>query len=213
MYKTGIETKQTIIGCAKKLFRENGYKNTSVQMICRAAGAKLGTFTYYFPKKNDLLSPLYRDYMQKCIDYVNEKKPGLTGPEHHLMTVMLYYCHLYSDPAVISFHREVMELGSMNVWFHDPRSLIEGFSGGREHARDEKTFNLFVKADNAVRRELNLNFICSEDHSMKAVLSLMKDIYTINARLFDVDEALIQEYLKRAYRFAEKHQDADISLL
>lgn len=213
VYRTGIETKQNIVTSAKELFYQNGYRNTSVHMICQAAHAKLGTFTYYFPKKNDLISLLYREYMQACVDYVDGKKLKVSSPEHHLIVVMLYYDHLYSDEAITRFHREVLEIASMNEWFDNPRSLIEGFSGIMAEHDDEQKYNLYVRADNAVRRELNLDFIAGEDHSPLQVKNLLHDIYTINARLFDVDFDQMEAYLKKAYRFACSNRDAEVSLL
>ena len=210
MYKTGIETKQSIVQCAKALFYQNGYKNTSVNQICQESNAKLGTFTYYFPKKNDLLTLLYTEYMQKCVDYIDRMEDNLKSPDHHLYVVMFYYMKLYSDEATIRFHNEVLSIGSMNMWFHNTRVLISDFSGG---TNEDPTFTLYVKADNAVRRELNLNFIQDGKHTPEGVYALMKDIYTINAKLFDVDQKIMEDSLARAFRFAKKHLDEQISLL
>jgi DNA-binding protein YbaB len=41
----------------------------------------------------------------------------------------------------------------------------------------------------------------------------MKDIYTINAKLFDIDQKIMEDSLTRAFRFAKKHLDEQISLL
>ncbi len=210
MYKTGIETKQSIIHSAKELFYKNGYKNTSVNQICLQSGVKLGTFTYYFPKKNDLLNLLYSDYMQKCIEFVDSRKEKLSSPEHHLYIVMFYYMHLYSDEALVRFHNEVLSIGSMNMWFHNPRALISDFSGG---ISDDPVFNLYVKADNAVRREFNLNFIQDGDYTPEGVYSLVKDIYTINAKLFDIELDQLDSYLDHAFRFAKKHLQEPVFLL
>lgn len=213
MYKTGIETKQNILTAARELFHAFGLRGTSVNMICEKADVKLGTFTYYFPRKNDLLSLLYTEYMQKCADFIDAEMPDLSPAEHHLHAVTYYYCRLYSDEQTVRFHHEVLDIGSMNVWFHNPRILIAEFSGRNIRGTDEDDFALCVLADNAVRRELNLDFIRRDDHSPRAVYGLLHDIYRINARLFDVDLSYVEECLKKAYDFALAHQDAGISLL
>ena len=210
MYKTGIETKQQIIQCAKELFYENGYKNTSVSQICHASDTKLGTFTYYFPKKNDLLNYLYAEYMQKCNDFIDRSHLDLSSPEHHIYTVMFYYMRLYSDEAIVRFHQEVLSIGSMNMWFQNPRTLISDFSGTK---RDEALYSLFVNADNAVRRELNLNFIQSGKRDPESIRALMKDIYTINAKLFDIDLDELDVWLNHAFRFAKRNLKEPVSLL
>lgn len=213
MYKTGIETKQNILDCARKLFYERGYKGTSVELICRASDTRPGTFTYYYPKKHDLLSYLYRDYMQKCIDYVESFGGKLSPARHHLYSVMLYYGNLYTDERITSFHREVMEMGSMNIWFNNPRMLISGYSGKNDNGMDDGIYDLCVEADNAVRRELNLEFIRKKRFSLADIRELLHRIYMINARLFLVDQKQMEEDLEAAYQFLCRHQDVKIRLL
>ena len=213
MYKTGVETRQNILRCAKKLFYENGFKDTSVFSICREAEVQPGTFTYHFPKKNDLLHSIYTDYMQSCIAFLDSCGLDLHPAEHHLYVLALYYSHLYCDKKLVSFHREVMEIASMNVWFDNPRRLISGFSGEGKEINDNERFDLFVKADNAARRELNLDFINEGDYSLPGIMKLLKDIYTINAKLFDVDYSLMEQYLEGAYGFALKNMGARLRLL
>ncbi len=213
MYKTGIETKQNILESAKELFYQNGYKQTSVQQICRAADAKLGTFTYYFPKKQDLLSCIYTDYMQKCVDYVEGNTEGLSLPRQHLYTVMMYYGKLYTDPRITSFHQEVLEMGSMNVWFHNSRGLISGYSGRATEGSTDEFYDLCVQADNAVRRELNLEFISLGKFSLADIRGLMHKIYMVNARLFQLSQDQTETDLEAAYQFLESHLDAPVRLL
>lgn len=212
MYKIGMETKKTILDCARELFYEHGVKNTSVARICERSGVQPGSFTYYFPKKKDLLSEIYTAYMQKCVDFVDSEVTGLPSAKRHLFIVMFYYLHIYSDEKQIRFHKEVLEIASMNIWFHHTRKLISGFSGKAENGESE-TYNLCVTADNAVRRELNLAFMDSPDHSDKAIKNLMKDIYTVNAKLFDVDHDTVMEYLEEAYQFSKSHARENIYLL
>ena len=212
MYKIGIETKKSILDASKALFYEKGVKNTSVAKICERSGVQPGSFTYYFPKKNDLLSEIYTAYMQKCVDFVDSKVTDLPAAKRHLFIVMFYYLHIYSDEKQIRFHKEVLEIASMNIWFHHPRKLISGFSGKAESGGNE-TYDLCVIADNAVRRELNLAFIESSDHSPEQIKKLMTDIYTVNAKLFDVDHDTVMEYLEEAYQFSKSHARENIYLL
>ena len=194
MYKTGIETRGTVVSCAKHLFYEHGYRSVTVHEICELANVKLGTFTYYFSRKNDLLSELYNAYMQSCKDYVDAQGiEGLSSAEHHMFVVMLYYSRLYADDRTTAFHREVLNLGSMSAYFEN--------------------HNLLVLADNAVRRELNMNFIEQDDHGIDAVEQLLNDIYSITARLFGTDQAKLETYIAHARAFVEAHPDARVSLL
>lgn len=47
-----------IMGCAEKLFKKQGYANTSVESIIKEVGIAKGTFYYYFKAKKDILEAL-----------------------------------------------------------------------------------------------------------------------------------------------------------
>jgi AcrR family transcriptional regulator len=49
------ETKRGLIQAAMALWRTNGYANTTVADICRAAGVSRALFYFYFPAKEDVL--------------------------------------------------------------------------------------------------------------------------------------------------------------
>jgi AcrR family transcriptional regulator len=49
------ETKRALVQAAMALWRTNGYANTTVADICRAAGVSKALFYFYFPRKEDIL--------------------------------------------------------------------------------------------------------------------------------------------------------------
>jgi AcrR family transcriptional regulator len=49
------ETKRSLVQAAMALWRTNGYANTTVADICRAAGVSRALFYFYFPAKEDVL--------------------------------------------------------------------------------------------------------------------------------------------------------------
>ncbi|MBV9512834.1 MAG: TetR/AcrR family transcriptional regulator [Mycobacteriaceae bacterium] len=50
-----VETKRSLVQAAMALWRTNGYANTTVADICRAAGVSKALFYFYFPRKEDVL--------------------------------------------------------------------------------------------------------------------------------------------------------------
>ena len=56
--KAPEERRLEIIETAEKLFRENGYSNTSVEAIIKEMGVAKGTFYYYFKSKEDILQAI-----------------------------------------------------------------------------------------------------------------------------------------------------------
>lgn len=50
-----VATKQALVQSAMALWRANGYGNTTVADICKAAGVSKPLFYFYFPRKEDAL--------------------------------------------------------------------------------------------------------------------------------------------------------------
>lgn len=57
--------KQKIIEAAFALITEKGIKETSIRDISKAAGISTGTFTYYYPSREDLLFEIFEITMEK----------------------------------------------------------------------------------------------------------------------------------------------------
>jgi AcrR family transcriptional regulator len=56
--KRSLETQRTLVRAAVALWRANGYANTTVADICRAAGVSKSLFFFYFPRKEDVLAEM-----------------------------------------------------------------------------------------------------------------------------------------------------------
>src|ERR1700747_570650 len=50
-----VDTTRSLVQAAMALWRTNGYANTTVADICRAAGVSKALFYFYFPRKEDVL--------------------------------------------------------------------------------------------------------------------------------------------------------------
>ena len=69
--RKGTQTKSNIITTAKILFYENGYNKTGIQDIADRADVKLGTITYYYKKKDDMITDIYNVFFLALYDYVS----------------------------------------------------------------------------------------------------------------------------------------------
>lgn len=56
------DTKERIRSVATELFKEYGYDETSIPMICEKAGVSKTTLHYYFPKKQDLFFDMRNNF-------------------------------------------------------------------------------------------------------------------------------------------------------
>jgi len=70
--KKGEETKKKIINAAIKIFKENGFNNSSVLKIADVVGLKNSTLYRYFKNKKDLYNFIIRDFEEKLIKRIND---------------------------------------------------------------------------------------------------------------------------------------------
>jgi len=70
--KKGEETKKKIINSAIKIFKENGFNNSSVLKIADVVGLKNSTLYRYFKNKKDLYNFIIRDFEEKLIKRIND---------------------------------------------------------------------------------------------------------------------------------------------
>lgn len=213
-YKKGLATQENIINTARKLFYIYGYHDVPISQICRESNVKLGTFTYYFKKKEDLLRYIYTDYMKRCKEFVSSKNLPYRSSKKHIFSIAYYYVNIYSDSNIILFHKEILNnIGSMNVIFSNSKDNIIDFAVDGNTDTESKDFELFVLSDNAVRRELNLRFINNAKYDISSVIGLIRDIYITSGRIFGLDLSTIQQDCDEALEFVIENLSAKIRLL
>lgn len=212
--KKGLETKDNILASAKKLFYIHGLKNVSTNMICKEANVKLGTLTYYFNKKDDLLSYFYNDYMSRINQFVKDSTDNLDPAKAHIYMILLYYFNIYRDCNVVRFHEEVLENTSMYNILYNQRETIAPFAVHSSLAQNDDMFEILILADNAVRREMNLASAKSKQtKDLTEVKELVTKIYTVTAQLFSYDVNLLYEHIDEGYEFLLQHVHQFIHLL
>lgn len=89
------DTKQDLFDCGKKLFSENGFKDTNVSDITKAAGIGTGTFYNYYSSKEELFIDIYLDENAKLKKEIMES------------------IHIDEDP--LSLTRELMVLNGKGM--------------------------------------------------------------------------------------------------
>lgn len=61
--KAGNNKREIILQTAKKLFAEQGYKNTSVRQIVGSAKTSMGNLYFHFPNKQTILKVICKEYV------------------------------------------------------------------------------------------------------------------------------------------------------
>ena len=202
----GKQTQDTILQTAKRLFYERGFGDVSLTDICAESGKNLGTLTYYFPKKWNIIDALYQQYMTRLQNFVSENAADVSPAERYVYVILLYYYNVYTDGAITRFHYSIMLESSMNHIFNDTKHIVMPLLGERI---DDELLDLYVSADNAVRRELNLEFMReSKARDLPSIVNLIRRIHLVAIRLYGFDPKTLDAYLERAAQFALAHPNA-----
>ena len=87
-YIRSSKTKQRIFAVATRLFKEKGYKATTLSDIAEAADVSTGTLFRYFPAKGDFLMEIGRESVARLKKFADDL-PEDADPIQSILTVML----------------------------------------------------------------------------------------------------------------------------
>lgn len=84
---TTLDKREAILKAATRVFARNGYFQSQVADIARAAGVAAGTVYLYFRSKDDLLVSLFERTMREAIDEGRVALDGIHDPRERLMRI------------------------------------------------------------------------------------------------------------------------------
>lgn len=84
---TTLDKREAILKAATRVFARNGYFQSQVADIARAAGVAAGTVYLYFRSKDDLLVSLFERTMREAIDEGRVALDGIYDPRERLMRI------------------------------------------------------------------------------------------------------------------------------
>ena len=84
-----MNTEKEIINSGFELFKEHGYDNTSVQMICEKAKISKGTFYYHFQNKSEIIYRYIETFVSDIITILPEVLQ-LDSPKEQLWELYKY---------------------------------------------------------------------------------------------------------------------------
>ena len=211
--RKGIETKQIIVEAIKKLFYKNGYAQTSIKDICQIANVKVGTFTYYFKTKDDIVRELYSSVFSRCYAFVEERlNRPVNSLEKNTIVGFLYFSAILIDERTRSFHLEILQKGSVGdyitqIAFPISRLFLKDF----ELNFTEKELRDIDLAENGLSRELVTDYLTHPEE--RSLMDLVNTIYIYRARLFTIDENIMKVYLYNGMEFERTYNHSHITLL
>lgn len=108
-------TKSQICLTAKKLFNERGYQSVSMRQIAGAAGISLGTLTYHYAHKQDLLAAIMDSTIKTFPQTAPQDIAGLHVLFRQLLESIEDARFYFNDPAVYQAAPMLQEQRDQNV--------------------------------------------------------------------------------------------------
>jgi len=164
------KTKKAIIQAAIKLFGENGYENTSIEQLAKAAGVGKGTVYSYFSTKRDI----FYAFCEGELEYIHEQLFAKTDENAPILEQMLTI--FMAEFEYITRNPEFGRLFMQEMIF--PNS--SAFHDNEEHMNKyfEMIFPIIEKSQEKgeIRQEIDPLHVCG--HFFSLFLLLIHAYYT-----------------------------------
>lgn len=86
------ETKsQAIMDCAAALFAKEGYPSAKLQDVAKACGATKSMLYHYFPTKDDLLSAMLQEHLERVIAGIDDALAAPGTPKDRMAALVVAY--------------------------------------------------------------------------------------------------------------------------
>jgi AcrR family transcriptional regulator len=210
--KKGTQTKKNIINSARILFYEYGYNKTGIQDIANHADVKLGTITYYYKKKDDMITDIYNVFFLALYDYVSETFEKLNLYTKYCYALVLYYEIILNDEKNKTLYYEVLQKNMnpherLNITKTLNRSCLDFLSKNYIEADLE----IISRSEYGARKELFVDFYEKEIKltNRGMIYFLIRNLF----RLMNLDGEMIENTIQHGMEFSKKNKPEDIKFL
>ena len=107
------ETKNKVLTTALRLIAENGYDNTSIQEICKAAEVSTGAFYHHFESKENIIIESYKQFDVKALEYSTNNLSD-KSPLEKIRKIVLFqisYAKIMSLDTMRQFYKSQLTSG------------------------------------------------------------------------------------------------------
>ncbi len=119
----GVDKRSRILNAAVKVFAKNGFYDTRVSDVAKAAGVADGTIYLYFKSKDEILLSLFEDRVRSLLSYLEEELPKIPGAQAKLRRV------IEVQLGLLEGKRDVAEV--FTVIFRQSTKLLKEYAAPR----------------------------------------------------------------------------------
>lgn len=145
--KKGEETRKRIIKAAIKIFKENGFNNSSVLKIAEIVGLKNSTLYRYFRNKKDLYTYIIRDFEKKLIKRIEDILESQKDLEKKLSLFIKEYINFIKenrDIFDIFRESEFVNIDLSKEFYEKIANLLENILKDQIQTGDIKTLSYSI---------------------------------------------------------------------
>lgn len=102
-YSNGQDTKNKIYEVCKRVFYDEGFKETSFNKICKIADVNPGTIAYHFQSKHNVGVLIYQEMLETLVGKAYEFYPDETPFFRCFLTCCMHMYYLFNDPKYRRF--------------------------------------------------------------------------------------------------------------
>ena len=105
-------TREQLLVCARRLFNEQGYSNVTMRMLADELGIGVGNVTYYFARKQDIVTALMEDaFDQTRVEGKITSLEQLTDMFSRMLDTLTRHTFFFLDPEFIQDERHIAHNG------------------------------------------------------------------------------------------------------
>jgi AcrR family transcriptional regulator len=195
--------KEKILKTASKLFIDKGYKGTTTREIADVARINKGLLHYYYNRKEDIVSDIYKAFVEGLIGFVeNRYGHELKGLDFFALLNMLFFKVATSERQYIEILLDVLSNTKLTKYKID-RSMECCLDVLLENGEQEKRSQLLIAITISVGAESQL-MLAIEDGSVDMTYrELAITVLHVCLVMMEIDEAETEAIIGRALQKAD----------
>ncbi|OFV68948.1 TetR/AcrR family transcriptional regulator [Acetobacterium wieringae] len=211
VYQKSIETKKMIVNASKQLFKEQGFRKTTIRQIAtKVNDLNSATLYYYFKSKDRIAEEIYAEYYEKIIELSKKLTVDFYQPLlFFYIQTKIHFKSVFATQASKKFYLEIFDLDWFDEFYF--QSLFDlAFEIANYYEIDidkEQIILFFIETGGAERNILLYHMsgrIALEDEK------IINYIIKIFPKLLGINEKLINDLVEECDMIIK---DVDISQL
>ncbi len=157
----GMSSKRQILDAAKQCFFEKGYIATTIKEIADRSNTKVGSVTYYYKRKEDIIYEIYQNIITEIYFFIKiHAEKSLSTAEEFMYFNAIFFKIIFSDKRNLRVYYEFQRAKTITGFFEEPlEHLVEKTIIMHHDISNENQLKMFALSYFGMRKELFFYFM------------------------------------------------------